>query len=417
MYNLRLLRMGVVMAIALVAMAACGSSSTASKVGAPIVVGNLLELSGPFAANGKQLEDGWNLGLHDFGSSVDGHKIDTIFEDEQGDPTVALSDARQLVGQDHAALLEGPVIASASAVVDAWAGPLGVPIDDIGPCSITTVQTYQKYHNGYGSAWNCDQPASIMAQWAYDQGYRHIATIGMDYSFGWQTVGTFDAAFTKLGGTIIQGLWAPITTADWSPYITQISNKADAVFALVAGAESVSFTDTYGQLGMAKKIPLIGDTTLFDQSVLQSENPSYVVGQKMAAQYCDGINTPVNKTFVREVHNAYGDYPGYYTDAGYIKAERLVDALKKLHGVVKSGQSLIKALKSVSLQAPTGLVKLSPVTSSPIQNIYICQVTQAKDGSLHNTPIKVFKDVQPWGILSQSQWLSVFSHDSTARPA
>ena len=77
----------------------------------------------------------------------------------------------------------------------------------------------------------------------------------------------------------------------------------------MAGAESVRFTNAHGQFGLDRRVPLIGNATLFDQSALPSESPAYVQGSKMAAQYCDGIDTPANQRFVDEVHRRYGDYP------------------------------------------------------------------------------------------------------------
>ncbi|MGH9103821.1 MAG: ABC transporter substrate-binding protein [Acidimicrobiales bacterium] len=425
------LRLVIALALGAVLLAACGggsgpsgSSSTSATggsgggtsvaSGAPIKVGFELELSGAFAANGKQIQDGWYLGLHDFGSSVDGHKIVAKFADEQGDPTIALNDAKRFVAQ-HVALLEGPTASNAAAAVARYAGAAGMPVDDVSLCSSQQLDAYQRYGLAYASAWTCDQPSFAAAQWAYQQGYRHVTTIGMDYSFGWQAVGTFIAAFEKAGGTIDKQIWAPISTVDFSSYVSQVPKTTNAVFALTAGADSTKLTNAWGQFGLAGKIPLFGDTTLFDQSILPSESHKAVVGLKMAAQYCDGIDTPANKRFAKEVHATYGGYPGYYTDTGYIKAERLVAALKKLHGNVSNRRALADALKSVSIQAPTGTISLSTVTDSPIQNIYICEVKDVK-GALRNIPIKKYPSVQPWGTLGKSAWESIFRRDSAGRP-
>jgi branched-chain amino acid transport system substrate-binding protein len=413
----RRLRCLTLIALFAIASTACGGASSSSTTSVtPFPIGFELELSGPFAANGKQIQDGWYLGLRDFGSTVAGRKIQATFVDEQGDPNVALTQARQLWQVDHVQMLEGPTAANTAAAVASFAGPNGIPVDDVALCSSQQLDSYRRYGNGYASAWSCDQPSIIAAEWAYQQGYRHVTTVGMDYAYGWEGVGSFIAAFRKLGGTIDREIWGPQSTADWSPYVTQIPASTQAVFALMAGAESVRFTNAYGQFGLNQHIPLIGNTTLFDQSALPSENPNYVQGAKMAAQYCDGIETAANRRFVNEVHQRYGDYPGYYTYTGYVKAERVVAALKKLQGKVSSSKALIQGLKSVKIIAPTGPIVLSPVTDSPIQNIYICQVEMV-DGASHNVPIATYRSVNPWGILSQSEWENVFRHDSAGRPA
>jgi ABC-type branched-subunit amino acid transport system substrate-binding protein len=111
-------------AIALVACsaiaAACsssGPSSTSASSHAPVKVGYLLPLTGIFTKNGTSEQDGFKLGLKHFGTSVDGHPIQVTYANDQGDPSVSLSDARQLVTSDHVQVMEGPLISSAIAVV------------------------------------------------------------------------------------------------------------------------------------------------------------------------------------------------------------------------------------------------------------------------------------------------------------
>jgi len=76
---------------------------------------------------GKQEQQGWNLGLKVFGSTVNGHHIVTYFEDTGGDPTVALSDARSLVQQKHIQLMMGPLLASEDAAVAPTSAPCASP--------------------------------------------------------------------------------------------------------------------------------------------------------------------------------------------------------------------------------------------------------------------------------------------------
>src|SRR6266700_729528 len=80
------------------ALAACGSSGTSGGgSNAPVKVGYLLPLTGVFTSNGTSEEEGFKLGLKNFGSSVDGHPIDVTYLNTQGEPTIALTDATQLV--------------------------------------------------------------------------------------------------------------------------------------------------------------------------------------------------------------------------------------------------------------------------------------------------------------------------------
>jgi len=409
---------GPALAVAVfLAVSACSGSSQGGGTTntTPIKVGFILSLTGTFAANGKNEQNGWNLAVKELGGSVNGHKIQTTFADDQTDPNVALSDARALVEQDGVDMLEGPIPANAIGAVAGYAGPHGIPTDDIAICSDQQITNYKKFNNAYASDWNCDQPGLMLGQWAYDQGYRHISTVALDYAFGWISTGAFIAAFKKAGGSIDKQIWAPITTSDFTPFVTQLPTS-DAVFALMAGAASVRFTQAYKQLGFVGKVPLIGNTTLTDYSALPAEDPAAVQGVRIAAQYCDGINSPQNTKFANDYHAAYGTWPGYYSDAGYTKYRLLVSALQKLKGDVSNKKKLVSTLKSTPIVAPRGPVTLNPATWSPDENIYICEV-QRVGSDLRNVPIKTYKNVKPWGNFKQADWLAMFTKNAAGRPS
>jgi hypothetical protein len=109
-------------------------------------------------------------------------------------------------------------------------------------------------------------------------------------------------------------------------------------------------------------------------------------------------------------------YPSYYSEAGYTKAEILVDALKSLHGDVTSAKALGDAMRAVKITAPRGPVSLSKVTWSPIENEYICKV-ESMSGTMRNVPILTITAVQPWGTLSPAAWTPLFAKTSVSPPS
>jgi branched-chain amino acid transport system substrate-binding protein len=406
-----------VLALGVLLLTACGGGAGGggAKESGPIKIGFLIPLSGTFAANGKNEQNGWNLAVQQLGDTVAGRKIEVHFADTQTDPTVALSDARQLVEGQNVVMLEGPIAANEIGAVASYAGPKGIPVDDISLCSGQQLTNNQKYGNSYSSDWNCDQPSLMAARYVYDEGYKHLTVIGMDYAFGWIALGGFIAAYQKVGGKIDKAIWGPLNAPDWSPFVSAIPSDTPAVFSLMAGAASVRFTQAYKQLGLSGKIPLFGNTTLTDYSALPSEDPNAIMGVKIGAQYCDGINTPENKKFADDYFARYNTYPGYYSDAGYTKYQLLYQTLKKLGGQLGNSKNLVKALKSTPIVAPRGPVSLNKSTGSPIENIYICQV-QSVNGTPRNVPIKTYNNVQPWGPLSENQWRDTFTKNSGGRP-
>jgi branched-chain amino acid transport system substrate-binding protein len=407
-------------ALAPVALTACGSGSgsggSGNKAGSPLVVGYLTPLTGSVAANGLQEKEGWNLAMSQLGAKVDGHPIVTYFEDTGSSPAVALSDARFLVESKHVNVVEGPLLASQIAPVAKYLGPLGVPLDNLAICGASQLVVDAKYGNAMSSGWVCNTPDIIAADYMYGLGYRHVTVVATDYAFGWLSAGGFITRFKQLGGSIDKTLWPPLTSTDFSPYVSAIPRSTQAVFTESLGTGAVDFTKAYAQFGLRGKIPLVGNTTTFDYSVLPHESAASVLGGVMLAQYCDGISTSANTSFVSAFTTAYGVRPGYYAEAGYVHAELLINAIKKLGGNFSSPAAVANALKTTPITAPRGPVTLDTRTFAPVQNVYACKVTNV-NGTLENVPFKTWTAVPPWGTLDYSSWLSAFKTDSTGQPA
>jgi branched-chain amino acid transport system substrate-binding protein len=413
---------GLALASCSVLLAACGSSGSGNSTGSsgshtPVKVGYLLPLTGVFTKNGLSEQDGFKLGLQHFGTSVDGHPIQVTYDNDQGEPAVSLSDARQLVTADHVQAIEGPLLSSAIAVVAPYVLGQGIPEDDLYLASPQQAAAYTRYGTGFTSGWDGFAPTTEGGRWAYGtMHWRHVTTVGLGISFGWQGVAGFAAQFTKLGGKIDKEIWVPSNTVDMSSYVSAIPASTQAVFVVLSGSQAANFVNDYASFGLQKKIPLMGITTLTDQAALPAENTAAALGVYTDAQYCDGNPSAVNQAFANSYHAAYGVYPSYYSEAGYTKAQILVAALKSLHGAVSSEKALSAAMRAVHITAPRGPVSFDHSTWSPVQNEYICKV-ESVHGTLRNVPILTFPAVPPWGTLTKAEWEPIFAKTAVSPPS
>jgi branched-chain amino acid transport system substrate-binding protein len=128
--------------------------------------------------------------------------------------------------------------------------------------------------------------------------YKKIATVGFDYAFGWETVSGFQRTFEESGGQIIQKIWTPLNTTDFSPFIAQIKGDADAVFAVFFGRESLQFVKQYADSGLKAKIPLLGNGTVTDESVLPQMGDE-ALNVYTALHYSAALNKVELKDFPR----------------------------------------------------------------------------------------------------------------------
>jgi branched-chain amino acid transport system substrate-binding protein len=407
----------VLAACAALVLAGCGSShSSSGSTGSPVKVGYLVPLTGTAAANGLDEERGFNLGLQHFGKTVDGHPIDVTYLDTQSSPSIALSDARELVSQDHVQVMEGPLLANQIEVVAPYVMAAKIPEDDLFLASPTQMSDYGKYSLGFTSGWDGAQVSTVGAGWAYNtMHWRHVVVVADDYSFGWEIAGDFAQEFKHLGGTVESSIWVPLDAVDVASYVSEIPKNTQAVYVELLGTQASNFFSDYKSYGLQGHVPLLGATTFTDQSVLPSVSPLAGAGAYTVSQYCDDNPSAANQTFANAYHKAYGVYPAYYSEAGYTKAEILVSALKSLNGDVTSGAALAKAMKAVSISAPRGPVTISHATYSPVEDAYICKVTDV-GGSLRNVPFTTYSSEPAWGLLSRAAWESDFQTESTSRP-
>src|SRR5213083_3098560 len=182
----------------------------AAAQGGPIKIGMLAPLTGPFAATGKDMVNGTELYLDEVGRQMGGRKIELIVEDTEGNPATALTKARKLVEQDKVHLLTGGLLASTGYALHPLAEAQRIPTTY--PVMSSDDLTQRKPAKWVvRTGWNSSQSMHVFGEWvAKTLKYKRIVTIGLDYAFGWESVGGFQRTFEESGGQIIQKIWTPL---------------------------------------------------------------------------------------------------------------------------------------------------------------------------------------------------------------
>ena len=358
---------------------------------APIKIGFLAPLTGPFAQIGKDMVNGNQLYLAEIGGQVAGRKIDVLVEDDEGNPATALNKSRKLVDQDKISILTGGMLANVGYAlqpyIDSQKIPTTYPViaaDDI------TQRKPAKWIVRTG--WTTSQPTHPFAEWVLkNTKYRKIAAIGMDYAFGYETIGGFQQVFEEGGGQIVQRIWAPLNTNDFAPFLAQIRRDADAVLALFTGRLALQFVKQYEEAGLKGKLPLLGGGTITDETVLPQMGDE-AIGLITALHYSQALDNPANAKFNKAFEASAGKIPSYYSEATYTNARWIVEAIKAVGGKVEDRDALLAALRRVDLkESARGPLKVDDF-GNPIQNIYIRKVERV-GGKLQNTVIATYPAV------------------------
>jgi len=387
MSSMRLIALAVLLAFAV----PLAAPPTAPAQSAPIKIGFLAPLTGPFAQIGKDMVNGNNLYLAEIGGQVAGRKIEVIVEDDEGNPATALNKSRKLVDQDKVAILTGGMLANVGYAlqpfIDAQKIPATFPViaaDDL------TQRKPAKWIVRTG--WATSQPMHPFGEWVLkNTKYRRIAAIGMDYAFGYEIIGGFQQVFEEGGGQIVQRIWAPLNTNDFAPFLAQIRRDADAVLALFTGRLALQFVKQYQEAGLKDKLPLLGGGTLTDETVLPQMGDE-ALGLVTALHYSQALDNPTNAKFNKAFEASAGKIASYYSEATYTNARWIVEAIKAAGGKVEDRDAMLAALRRVDLKdTARGPLKVDDF-GNPIQNVYIRKVERV-GGKLQNTVIATYPSV------------------------
>ena len=413
---MRLHRKMATVALALVSMsglvAGCGSTtpsaSTAPKV---IKIGFLAPETGGAAASGEDMIHGWQLWWKQHGNTIDGYKIETTYYDGASDPQTTLNMAREAVQQGGMQMIVGPYLASSGLAIAPYLEqakePFFMPTVSADNLTQRTASPYLIRTAG----WTSSQTTHPAGVWAYDQGYHSVVTIGSAYAFGYETVGGFAQTFTAKGGKVLKQLWTPLGTADYGPYLSQVSLlKPQAVFVEMVGADAPTFLKQWQAFGLAGKVKLIGNETLTDQSNIRSLPLQDVLGITTFAHYAEGRQNPATQQFDQQFAKAYKELPSYMAAACYTSAEWIAQAIAKQHGNVTNKLAFLSAVRSISFaNTPLGPMKLDKY-GNPIENVYIrtVEATPPQYSNVAvawNVPTYTYHNVSQFWTFNPAQYL------------
>jgi branched-chain amino acid transport system substrate-binding protein len=369
----------------------------------PIRIGFIVPLSGANAQNGRDILNGFLLLLEETGYQAGGRRIQLVIEDDEGIPAVGLTKARKLVERDQVHMMGGLLLASSAYAITPYIDSQQIPmVYPVASGDDLTQRRRSKWivRTGYTSS----QPNHPFGEYAYQTlGYRRIATIALDYAFGWESVGGFERTFEEQGGRIVRKLWVPLSVHDFAPYLAQISRDYDAVYALFIGRTALQFMRQYQEYGLKGRVPLIGMGTTTDEHVLPAMGDE-AVGMVTALHYSPTIDTPANRRFAAAYRTRFTREPGYYSESMYTGGKWMLAAIDRLKGNVEDRTALLDALRSVRpADLPRGPVTLDEY-GNPIQNIYVRRVDKV-DGKLRNTVIATLPNVSQFWKYTPSEYL------------
>jgi branched-chain amino acid transport system substrate-binding protein len=358
----------------------------------PLRLGFLSVRTGALAAGGRQMEEGIQLFLKERNNTLAGRKVELFIADTGGNPAGAKTKTQELVEHNRVHVIIGPLATFEALAIDDYIREAKVPL--ITPTSAAQNDLAQKKMNDYvlHAVGTAAQPMHVLGDYAAKKlGYKRVATIADDFTYGHEGEAGFQHAYEDAGGRVVQKLWSPLNAVEYGTYVGQIKPDVDAVYAGFAGINGLRFLKQLNEYGLKAKIGVLGNPTCVDEGVLKNMGDE-AVGVYSASWYASTIDSPDNKRFVQAVLDEYKVIPGFYTAGTYTAALFLEDALKAINGRFEDKAAFVRALHNVRLnRGPMGPIRVDEY-GKPILNIYVRKV-ERKDGVLVNTIVETVPDV------------------------
>ncbi|MEA2908747.1 MAG: branched-chain amino acid transport system substrate-binding protein [Bradyrhizobium sp.] len=360
----------------------------------PIKIGVLAPLTGVVASGGKEMVESVQFYLEQVKNQMGGRKVELAIEDDASNPDTALQKARRLVEQGNCHMLIGNLLANTGLAVANYvkgtATPYFIPI--IAADDLTQRQRIKNVVRVAG--YSASEFTHPLGDWALKQGYKRIATVSQDYTFGHEQCGGLAQVFTEGGGEIVQQFWHPLNTADFSPYLGQLADlKVDAVFAMETGADATRFIQQYAGFGLKAKTPLLAAMNGTDQSVIRTLGEE-CEGIISPAHFAEGSDNPVTQKFSKDYEAKYGKIPSLYGFSMYSGMMWIDAALKKMGGKVEDREAFIDTVLKTELDgSPLGKSVKLDAYGNPIYDVYIRRVVKRADGKYWNVPTTTYPNV------------------------
>ena len=354
-----------------------------------IKIGLMAPQEGVFTQGGNDGIRGFKLALDKFNGEINGKKIEWVLAPTDATPDRAVREARRLIEQEQVDFIIGPLSGSEGlalrdyaktipnkTIVNAASGAFETTYVDPAP-------NFFRFHPD-GAQWGYGLGSYVVNE----KGWKRIATVAADYSFGHTNFMGFAVDFCKAGGDIVERFWLPLGSGDFASIIAALPDDVDAIYLGVGGTDAINFLNQYQQAGGDTN--LIGGTIMVDQTVLTARGRAKdaLVGTPSSGVQADDWDAPEWKEYVAAYQAAYPDglpTPSLFSTNYYNSTMGALLALEAIGGELDDDHANFHAaLSAVEMKTPNGNIKLDQ-NRQAIGSVFITEVVEGPDGNLINT--------------------------------
>nr|WSY48867.1 transporter substrate-binding protein [Streptomyces sp. NBC_00886] len=349
-----------------------GATGTGVNSKGPVIVGSILDATGPLNVYGKSKIDATNLAIKDINAhgGVLGRRLKLISYDAQSDNARYTQYANKLTLEDKVSVIMGGITSASRETIR--------PIVD----RAKTLYFYNTLYEGGVCDKNVFTAGPVPSQqlaplipYAVKNFGKKIYIVAADYNFGRISSDWVKQYAGESGAWVADADFVPLESSDFDGVISHLqAAKPDVVVSFLVGANHTAFYRDFAAAGLNKRMKIV--STTFgggsENIVLASRESE---GTMVAYPYFQDLDSSANAAFLRAWHAEYGKNYRYVPEGA-------VNEWNGWHlwatAVNKAGSldrdKVIAALESgLSIDSPNGKVTMNAGSHHVTQSISIAE--------------------------------------------
>jgi branched-chain amino acid transport system substrate-binding protein len=363
---------------------AAGSAATLAAPsiaqGAGIKIGLITTLSGPQAGLGREMVDGFNLGVRHAGGRLGGLATEVVTGDDTFRPDAGKAMAERMVQRDRVDIVTGVVfsnimLAMADTVLKDRRGVFFIN-SNAGPSELAGRDCHPNF---FSVSWQNDNTHEAMGQHMTNAGVKRAYILAPNYPAGKDALTGFKRYFK---GEIVAEIYTQLGQTDYAAEIAALrAARPEATYFFYPGGMGIAFVRQYAAAGLVQQIPIFGPSFSLDQTILPGIGDS-ALGLFASTFWSERLENAANVKFVGDFEASFNRIPSPYAAQSY-DAAMLIDAALKQAGGIGDKNKFRAAMEAANFTSVRGPFKFNR-NHFPIQNYYLTQIVKDAKGRLVN---------------------------------
>ena len=351
----------------------------ASQAADKLKIGLVSTLSGPSAALGTDIRDGFLLAVKLNGGKLGNLPVEVLVGDDQFKPDVAKQLFEKDIKRDKVDFMTGVVFSNImlAALPEALDSNTIYISPNAAPSSIAGKDCNPLF---FAVAWPNDAYHEAAGQYANTRDLKSIYLMAPNYQAGKDSMTGFKRMFK---GKVVGENYTKLGQLDYSAELAEIrAAKPQAVYVFLPGGMGVNFIKQYVGAGLGKDTTLLLPGFSADQDIIEPVGAA-MAGLFNTAHWSPDFTNAANLKFMAEFQKEYKRVPSLYAAQSYDTARLIDAAVRETKGKLEDRKAVLNALKAAHFDSVRGPFKFN-TNQFPIQNYYLRTIGSDGKGGLIN---------------------------------